>query len=397
MIIKFILRLLKELDNRALKKLIINAGFKGAIAISAFKKRLRSGEVFPPTLFISLTTKCNLNCIGCWASPGTEAVSLDPMLVDRIISSAKNKRCSFFGLLGGEPLLWPHLLQVIEKHPDCYFQVFTNGTLFNTQVADAFRRLGNVSPLFSIEGLNVTAAKRRGKPDVFDQTIEAVKLANQSGLFTGVASSICTQNFDELVNEEYVNTLVSCGAHYIWFYIYRPAGINPGYELALAKDQILMLRKFLVEVRSKVPALIIDAYWDYSGKSICPAAEGISHHINAAGFVEPCPVIQFAKDNLNLSHNPAETIQNSDFLKRFRAFALKSGGGCVFLKSPQTLSAFLKETGALDTTGRNTGFSELERLPIMPDHSSINPPVPEKHWFYKFVKKNWFFGLGTYG
>ena len=33
----------------------------------------------------------------------------------------------FFGIVGGEPFMHPHLLDMLAEHPDCYFQVFTNG------------------------------------------------------------------------------------------------------------------------------------------------------------------------------------------------------------------------------------------------------------------------------
>ena len=34
---------------------------------------------------------------------------------------------SFFGVLGGEPFMHPELFDFLGQHPDCYFQVFTNG------------------------------------------------------------------------------------------------------------------------------------------------------------------------------------------------------------------------------------------------------------------------------
>ena len=48
-------------------------------------------------------------------------------------------------------------------------------------------------------------------------------------------------------------------------------------------------------MRAKKPIVIVDAYYDGEGKALCPAATGISHHINPWGDIEPCPIVQFAQ------------------------------------------------------------------------------------------------------
>jgi len=51
------------------------------------------------------------------------------------------------------------------------------------------------------------------------------------------------------------------------------------------------VRQFVVEMRAKKPIMIIDAYYDGEGQALCPAATGLSHHINPWGDVEPCPIV----------------------------------------------------------------------------------------------------------
>ena len=48
----------------------------------------------------------------------------------------------FFGIVGGEPFMHPHLLDMLAEHPDCYFQIFTNGHFITprTREADAAAR-----------------------------------------------------------------------------------------------------------------------------------------------------------------------------------------------------------------------------------------------------------------
>ena len=56
----------------------------------------------------------------------------------------------------------PDLLDVLAAHPDCYFQIFTNGHLLTDELAERLRQLGNASPLISIEGSEI-ASDRRGR------------------------------------------------------------------------------------------------------------------------------------------------------------------------------------------------------------------------------------------
>src|SRR5687768_18247289 len=56
-------------------------------------------------------------------------------------------------------------------------------------------------------------------------------------------------------------------SHYVWFHTYRVVGPKPNPELALRPDQVVAVRRFIVEMRSKLPIVIVDAYWDEDRKS----------------------------------------------------------------------------------------------------------------------------------
>ena len=74
-------------------------------------------------------------------------------------------------------------------------------------------------------------------------------------------------------------------------------------------------------MRCKKPIIIIDAYYDGDGKALCPAATGFTHHINPWGDIEPCPIIQFAKDSIHDERPLEEVFNESAFLKDFRETA----------------------------------------------------------------------------
>ncbi|HCF96970.1 MAG TPA: radical SAM protein [Verrucomicrobia bacterium] len=393
----FAWRLMTETHPRLLARFAYQMGWKGSRSVAHFQKQAKNGVHIPPFLFISITTRCNLRCQGCWVDVQGPPRDLDPEVLDRILSDAEAAGCAFFGILGGEPLLYPRLFEILGRHRSSYFQLFTNGTVISRETAEEMRRLGNVTPLISLEGNPVISDVRRGGIHVFDRSLEGLHNCRQAGLVTGVATSLCRSNFDDFVQEEHIAHMIELGVHYLWYYIYRPAGPRPTPELALSKDQIQYLRSFLVQQRPKHPILIIDAYWDQDGNALCPAASGISYHINPFGDIEPCPPIQMSDDHVADGREVIAKIRDSNFLRDFRTMASHRTRGCIIMEDPALLRAFAADHNAHDSSGRGTYFGELEGLRPCPGHHQPGEAIPETHWLYRIAKKNWFFGFGAYG
>lgn len=388
-------RILSKTDKRCLYKFMYNMVFKGMISFARYRKRLKSGAFFPAFTFISVTDDCNLECQGCWVTHKTKNARMSPETLNRIIEENKAKGSYFFGILGGEPLLYRPLLDVLKKHSDCYFQLFTNGTLLTPVMAEELRKLGNITPLISFEGDEMNADIRRRGKNIYSRTLEAVENATQAGLITGVAISVCKSNIEMALSESFLESLVRKNVSYLWYYIYRPVGADSSVELALDASEIQKLREHMVNIRSTADLVIIDAYWDQDGNGLCPAATGLSHHINASGFVEPCPVIQFATHNVE--NSPLETIyRESEFLSELRKEIPGKTSGCIVMEDPAWLVQKVNSSHAKDTSGRNNELERLLAMKPVPSHGS-GTPVREKNWMYRFAKKRAFFGLGAYG
>ena len=396
MVFAFAKRMLTEPDPRALRKLAVNFGIKGMWSVEKYKRRLRRGEYFPPFLFISVISGCQLRCQGCWvdvAAP-SKRLSLDDL--NRLVADAKQHGNSYFGLLGGEPFMHPQLLDLCEAHPDCYFQVFTNGQLITDAHAERMRRIGNVSPLISIEGTSVVSDERRGRARVLDKTLAGLEVCRRHRLIVGVATSVCRSNVDELVTEDWLRQLIRMGVHYVWFHTYRPVGPHATPELALSPEQIVAVRRFIVTMRSKLPIAIVDAYWDDKGEALCPMATGVSHHISPYGDLEPCPIIQFARENVHDNASIYELMNGSAFLRDFRETAAAHTRGCIVLERPDLVQQLVARHGARDTTQRHTALAELAAMTPRSSQHQTGHEIPEDHWAYRFAKKHWFFGFGAY-
>jgi MoaA/NifB/PqqE/SkfB family radical SAM enzyme len=294
--------------------------------------------------------------------------------------------------------MYAELFDVLAHHPDCYFQLFTNGALLTDEIAMKLKRLGNVTPLISIEGLEAESDTRRGREDVFRQTMEGVRACRRAKLIIGAAASIGKSNFRELVHTDYLHLLAKEGVHYLWYYIYRPVGAKPKPENALDKDRIRELRRFIVEQRTDAPLQLIDAYWDDRGNALCPGAVGLSHHISPAGALEFCPPFQLAKDFINEDGSDvAELFENSVFLKGLRKLTAETSRGCILLENPALALQYAVEQGATDTTSRGTVVAEMQRMLASAGHDMKGEEMAERNVFYRLMKKNYFFGFGAYG
>jgi MoaA/NifB/PqqE/SkfB family radical SAM enzyme len=366
--------------------------------ISRFDKRIKKGKPFFPAFnMISVTESCNLTCSGCWVS-GAGKKSLSNQQLDGIITASKKKGSYFFGILGGEPLMYNGLLDVLEKHPDCYFQLFTNGILLTDEVAMRLKKMGNITPLISIEGLEEESDARRGRNDVYERTLSGVRACRKAKLIFGAAASICKSNYNDLVNREYIELLAKEGAHYLWYYLYRPVGADPKPENALDKEQIREFRKFMVEQRKSAPLFIIETYWDDKGNALCPGATGMSHHISPSGAVEFCPPLQLAKDFINEdASNLADIFEKSEFLADLRKMTAESSRGCILLEDPQKMVRFLEKYQAVDTTSRKTVLEEYKKMTPVAGHNMEGEEIPEQNTVYRLMKKKYFFGFGAYG
>jgi len=382
-------------DRKCLWKFIYNLGWKGISGFNKFQRRKKKGEIFPAFQFISVTNDCNLACQGCWVTKGEKSESLDLQAINKVITDSKKHGSYFFGILGGEPLMYKDLFTLFKAHPDCYFQLFTNGTLLTDKVAADLRALGNVTPLISLEGDELVADVRRGSNRVYERTVNAIETATRHRLITGVAISVCKSNIEMALSDAFIAKLHERGVIYLWYYIYRPSGENPHYELALSAEEILRLRQFMVEGRTKYPLVLIDSYWDADGNPFCPAAEGLSHHINPAGNIEPCPVIQFSCDNIGNGDLKA-VYEQSLFLKDFKSAINQQTKGCILMENPAWLAKFVSDHQAINTSNRPDLPEQLVNGCMVCSHGSC-PKIPEKNWIYRVAKRRAFFGLGAYG
>jgi MoaA/NifB/PqqE/SkfB family radical SAM enzyme len=396
MLARFAYRLATEVSPRLLWKAGSLWAYRGMRAVRAYRQRLARGELFPPFLFLALTDACNLRCRGCWIESHGKPRALSTQDVDAVIAVARQQGSRFFTLLGGEPMLYPQWWEIPERHADCYFQIITNGLFLTDENVQRVRSAGNVTVLVSIDGFEAQNDARRGE-GVFRAATEGLDRLRQKKILSGVATTVTGENLDEVLSDAYVEQFIARGAMYLWYYVYRPVGAEPSPRFCVAREQMIELRKRLLRLRRRHPILLIDTYWDARGRAICPAALGLGFHIGPGGSIEPCPPLSFACETIrDCGGDLFAAINESRFLRGFQDFVSRRTRGCVILERPQELVEFLRDSAAVDYSGRDA-LAELAAACPRTSHHLPGEEIPEDSWLYRFLKKQLFFGMGAYG
>jgi len=394
MLARFLYRLATEVSPRLALKAGYLWAYKGTRAVAAYRRRAARGELFPPFLFLALTNACNLRCRGCWIETRGPTHRLSPDDVDAVIAAGRRRQSWFYTLLGGEPMMYPDVLDIPRRHPDCYFQIITNGLFFNQENVERIRLLGNVTPLVSLDGPEASNDARRG-PGVFAAAVEGLARLQRAKILFGIATTVTGKNLDEVTSDDYVRGFIDRGAMYLWYYVFRPVGADPAAELCVGREQMLTLRRRLLALRRRHPIILIDTYWNAAGEAVCPAALGLGFHVGPQGSIEPCPPLSFACQTIR-DGELFSTINESRFLRAFQEFVSARTRGCVILEQPGQLAEFLRDWGVTDYSGRDA-LGEIAAGVPRTSHHLPGEEMPEDTWLYRLLKRQLFFGLGGYG
>lgn len=123
------------------------------------------------------------------------------------------------------------LIRLCEKHNDCVFLCFTNGTLIDEAFADDMLRVGNFIPAISLEGFESATDLRRGS-GVYKKATDAMALLKRKKLIYGISACYTSANFESITSEEFFDSLIEMGAYFIWYFHYMPVGNDTSPESA---------------------------------------------------------------------------------------------------------------------------------------------------------------------
>lgn len=336
-----------ECRQGALTSFFINAEIMGLLRRRGFEEK--NGIRPPFTILISPTMRCNLQCIGCYASKYSKKEDLEFEVIDRIIREANELGCYVITILGGEPFIREDLFEIFKLHKDTYFQVFTNATLINEKLADEIAGIGNIYPCISIDGLEEYTDIRRGK-GTFKKLVKTMDLLRERGVIFGYSTMVTRENNELVVSDDFIDFLVDKNCFMGWYFAYMPVGKNPDLSLMPTPEQRLYRLKRINAIRDTKNIIISDFWNDAPLVGGCIAAGNQFLHINNNGDIEPCIFVHFAVDNIK-----EKSLKEAFFSPLFTGIRKRQPYNenllmpCMIIDNPHILREVVKESGAKPT------------------------------------------------
>jgi len=303
------------------------------------RRRLKDeGYDIPVMMLVSITSRCNLSCSGCYMQQrrprGEPEMSLNEL--KSLAAQAEELGISVVGIIGGEPLLRHHeIIALAQSFPRIVFTLNTNGLLIDEETAEEIAACENLVPFISLEGFRKETDSRRGH-GMYDQVLSACSLMNDRVLFFGLAVTVSQRNIGEVLDETFIRTMIATGARAFIFIQYVPA--EPGTEdLVPTPEQRRLLIASIKEFNRKYPAFFIGIPGEMEMFGGCLAAGRGFVHVNPYGDLEPCPIVPISDTNLKTT--PLKDALQSPLLRAVRRNhrSLHPNGRCVLRTNPRWL------------------------------------------------------------
>ncbi len=371
-----------ELDpgvrNAFFKNFIVNASLSG----SALQEEIMEKEDInvPWAILLDPTSACNLHCTGCWAAEYGNRLNLSLEELDSIVTQGKAMGTYMYIFTGGEPLVRKKdVIALCEKHSDCEFLSFTNGTLIDEEFCQEMLRVKNFVPAISLEGFEEANDGRRGG-GVYDKVMKAMELLKEHRLPFGISVCYTSKNYKDVSSEEFFDMLIDAGALFVWFFHYMPVGNNAAPELLPAPDQRAQMYHRIREFRNTKPIFSMDFQNDAEYVGGCIAGGRRYLHINARGDVEPCVFIHYS--NVNIRETTLlDALKSPLFMAYHKGQPFNDNmlRPCPMLENPEKLRQMVKETGA-----KSTDYESPEEVDALCDrcepYAQNWKPEAEKLW-----------------
>jgi MoaA/NifB/PqqE/SkfB family radical SAM enzyme len=341
-----------DLNKKTRRNLIGNFLLRAGLFAKPKRKKLRETlqQQIPFAVLMDPTSACNLECLGCWANDYAKTDSLSFDLMDRIIREGKELAAYVYLFSGGEPLIRKkEIIRLCEKHPDCFFLAFTNGTLIDEEFAAEVARVGNFVPAFSIEGFEEMTDFRRGM-GTYNKVIQAMDLMHSYGNMFGFSAAYHRLNSEVIVSDEFIDLMLEKGANFGWYFTYMPVGSDAHPELIVTPEQREYMYHTLRAARKKRPMFLLDFWNDGEYINGCIAAGRQYLHINARGDVEPCAFIHYSNVNIRDS-SLVEALRQPIFeeYRKRQPFNHNQLRPCPCLDNPDKLRSIVNASKARST------------------------------------------------
>lgn len=334
----------------------------------------------PWAILISPTSVCNLHCTGCWAAEYGHKLNLRFDILDQIITQGKELGVYMYLYSGGEPLVRKSdIIKLCQKHADCVFCAFTNGTLIDDRFSAEMLRVKNFIPAFSIEGFAKETDQRRGE-GTYAAVIKAMEILQDKKLPFGISCCYTRLNAEVIGSEKFIDAMIARGAKFAWFFTYIPIGADAQPELMATAEQRAYMYHQIRKFRQSKPLFTMDFWNDGEYIDGCIAGGRCYLHINANGDIEPCAFIHYS--NCNIHDTTLLEALKSPLFQQYRQnqpFNENPLRPCPLLDNPERITEMVKKSNA-QSTGMESPETVEELSAKCKDAAQAWAPVAQCLW-----------------
>lgn len=310
----------------------------------------RNGRLL--SMEIEFGLQCNFQCQYCYVGQAKTPVSeLTPDEIRRVILEAKGLGARKIIALGGEPMIYPGILEMLEfiRSEGLAVEVFTNGTHITADVAKRLYDLG-VQVVLKMnsfkESVQDELAGMKGAFQIIQEAFRNLSAAGfpSEGHPLAVSSILCNQNLPEIVT--------------MWQWL-RDRQITPYFEIMTpqgnAQDnnhlevELPVLQKLFAEL-----AELDHARYGYKWEPQPPLVgdrclrHQFSCLVNAAGDVMPCVGVTIPIGNVR-ARSLADILHDSEVIGDLRNYTKTIRGPCAACEKAE--SCYGCRGAAYQTTG----------------------------------------------
>ena len=197
--------------------------------------RLRGRRRYPLIVEMEPLFACNLACPGCGKIQHPTEILRKRLTVEECVGAMEECGAPMVSIAGGEPLLHPQIAEIVEAllERKRFVYLCTNGVLLRRRM-DQFKP----SPYFSwavhVDGLRERHDIAVAREGVFDEVVEAIRLAKSRGFRVTTNSTFFTTDTPESVRGvlDFLNDDLGVDS----------LMVSPGYAYEKAPDQEHFLR-----------------------------------------------------------------------------------------------------------------------------------------------------------
>ena len=196
-----------------------------AVASHVVKQRIARRKRYPLVLMLEPLLRCNLSCAGCGKIQYPSHVLKRALSVEQCISAVEECGAPIVSIPGGEPLLYPHIGQLVEEltRRRKYVYLCTNALLLRQKLEEnVFSPSKWLSFSVHMDGLREEHDASVCRNGVYDIAVDAIQEAVKRGfrvttnttLFNSAEPMRVRDFFDAMMDLDVEGMMVSPGFNY---------------------------------------------------------------------------------------------------------------------------------------------------------------------------------------